>query len=140
MFYKTGWKDYKRAVTHQAPLSIAFSRQEYWSGLPFPSPADLLNTGIELRSSALQVDSLPTKLPGKVLDKRTIVFCFQKGSQKHPVWKIEHSSAIILFCFTEDRSMDLAEEKEVIFNIAVIILTTHIYEVSFCLNNCSDLR
>ena len=44
----------------QAPLSIGFSRQEYWSGLPFPSPGDLPNPGIEPRSPALQADSLPS--------------------------------------------------------------------------------
>ena len=49
-------------VTCQAPLSLGFSRQEYWSGLPFPSPGDLLNPGIESRSPALQADSLLTKL------------------------------------------------------------------------------
>ena len=46
----------------QAPLSMGFSRQEYQSGLLFPSPGDLLNPGIEARSPALQADSLPTKL------------------------------------------------------------------------------
>ena len=49
-------------VAHQAPLSMAFSRQEYWSGLPHPSPGDLPNPGIELEppmSPALQADSLP---------------------------------------------------------------------------------
>ena len=45
-------------VTLQAPLSVGFSRQEYWSGLPFPSPGDLLDPGIELGSPALSVDSL----------------------------------------------------------------------------------
>ena len=49
-------------VAHQAPLSMGFSRQEYWSGLPFPSPGDLPNLGIEPRSLALQEDSLPTEL------------------------------------------------------------------------------
>ena len=44
-------------VAHQAPLSLEFSRQEDWSGLPFPTPGDLSNPGIELRSSALQADS-----------------------------------------------------------------------------------
>ena len=48
-------------VAHQAPLSMGFPRQEYWSGLPFPSPGDLPNPGIKLRSSALQTDSLLTK-------------------------------------------------------------------------------
>ena len=46
----------------QAPLSMGFSRQEYWSGLPFPSPGDLLNPGIETGSPELQADSLPIEL------------------------------------------------------------------------------
>ena len=52
-------------VAHKAPLYVGFSRQEYWSGVPFPSPGDLPNPGIKPRSSALQADSLPTELPGK---------------------------------------------------------------------------
>ena len=52
-------------VAHQAPLSMEFSRQEYWSVLPFPSPGDLPNPGIESRSPALQADSLPSEQPGK---------------------------------------------------------------------------
>ena len=52
-------------VACQAPLSMGFSRQEYWSGLPFPSPGDLSNPGIEPGSSASQSDSLPTELQGK---------------------------------------------------------------------------
>ena len=50
------------AVAHQVPLSMRFSRQEYWSGLPFPSPGDLPNSGIKPTSPALQADSLPTEL------------------------------------------------------------------------------
>ena len=45
-------------LARQAPLSMGFSRQEYWSGLPFPSPGDLLNPGIEPRSPTLQADAL----------------------------------------------------------------------------------
>ena len=52
-------------VAHQAPLSMEFSRQEYWNGLPFPSPGYLPDPGIELRSSALQADSLPSDAPRK---------------------------------------------------------------------------
>ena len=52
-------------VAHQAPLSIESSRQDYWSGLPFPSPEDLPDPGIEPRSPELQGDSLPTEPPGK---------------------------------------------------------------------------
>ena len=51
----------------QAPLSMGFSRQEYGSGLPFPSPGGLPDPGIEPASPALQVDSLPTEPPGKPL-------------------------------------------------------------------------
>ena len=51
-------------VTGQAPLSIAFPRQEYWSGLPFPSPGHLLNPGIETMSPALQA-FFTTEPPGK---------------------------------------------------------------------------
>ena len=49
-------------VDCQAPLSMGFSRQEYWSGLPYPSPGDLPNPGIEPGSPALQADSLPSEL------------------------------------------------------------------------------
>ena len=52
-------------VARQAPLSMGFSRQEYWSGLPFPSPGGLPNPGIEPGSPALPADSLPTEPPGK---------------------------------------------------------------------------
>ena len=51
-------------VVYQASLSMGFSRQEYWSGLPFPSPGDLPDPGIEPRSSALQADALPSEPPG----------------------------------------------------------------------------
>ena len=55
-------------VACQAPLSMGFPRQEYWSGLPFPSPGDLPHPGTEtisLASPALQADSLPSEPPGK---------------------------------------------------------------------------
>ena len=45
-------------VAHQTPPSMGFSRQEYWSGLPFPSPGDLPNPGIEPRSPSLWADAL----------------------------------------------------------------------------------
>ena len=54
-------------VAYQAPPSMEFSRHEYWSGLPFPSPEDLPNPGIKPRSPALQADTLPSELPGKAL-------------------------------------------------------------------------
>ena len=54
-------------VAHQAPLSIGLSRKECWSGLPFPSPEDLPDPGIEPRSPALQADSLPSELQGRYI-------------------------------------------------------------------------
>ena len=52
----------------QAPLSMGFSRQEYWSGLPFPSPGDLPHSGMECGSPALQADSLPSGPLGGLLE------------------------------------------------------------------------
>ena len=52
-------------IARQAPLSMGFSRQEHWSGLPAPSPGDLPNPGIEPKSPTLQADSLPSEPPGK---------------------------------------------------------------------------
>ena len=52
-------------VGHQAPLSMGFSRQECWSGLPLPSPGDLPDPGIEAGSPALQAEPLPAEPPGK---------------------------------------------------------------------------
>ena len=54
-----------RVPLSMVPLSMGFSRQEYWSGLPFPSPGDLPDPGMEPGSPALQADSLPSELPGK---------------------------------------------------------------------------
>ena len=59
-------------AAHQAPLSVGFSRQEYWSGLPFSSPGALPDPGIEPASPvslALQEDSSPTEPLGKQMDK-----------------------------------------------------------------------
>ena len=53
------------SIAYQAPLSMGFSREEYWSGLPFPTPGDLPNPGIEPRSPRLQADSLPAEPQGK---------------------------------------------------------------------------
>ena len=52
-------------VAYEAPLSMEFSRQEYWSGLPYPSPGDLPDPGIEPRSPTWEADALPSEPPGK---------------------------------------------------------------------------
>ena len=51
-------------VAYQAPLTMGFSRQEYWSGLPFPSPGDFPDPGFDPGSPALQADSLPSEPQG----------------------------------------------------------------------------
>ena len=61
-------------VAYQAPLSIGFSSQGYWSGLPFPSPGDLPNPGIKPWSPTLPADALPFEPPGKV-DKGNHQIC-----------------------------------------------------------------
>ena len=60
-------------VAYQAPPSLGFSRQEYWSGLPFPSPGDLPNPGIEPGSPSLQADALPSEPPGKLTSPTSLV-------------------------------------------------------------------
>ena len=77
-FFLTMW-----TVAYQVPPSMGFSRQECWSGLPFPSPGDLPNPGIEPRSPALHADALPSEPPGKpvgqaVLGKKT---CANRGAR-----------------------------------------------------------
>ena len=61
-FFGTPW-----TVAHQPLWSMGFSRQEYWNGLPFPSPGDIPDPGIEPKSPALQADALPSEPPRKPL-------------------------------------------------------------------------
>ena len=63
--------------SRQAPLSVGFSRQEYWSGLPIPFPGDLSDPGIKLGSPALQTDSLPSEPPVRqFINVNFLVFYF----------------------------------------------------------------
>ena len=70
--FETRW-----TIPHRAPLSMGFSRQKYWNGLPFPSPADLPDPGIKPRSLALQADALTSEPPGKP-DQYIHFHCIQK--------------------------------------------------------------
>ena len=65
-------------VAYQAPPSMRFSRQEYWRGLPFPSPGDLPNSGTEPGSPALQAYALPSKPPGNWWVHHTWIFFSSK--------------------------------------------------------------
>ena len=64
-------------VAGQAPLSMGFSRQEYWSGLPFPSPGDLPNPGTEPWSPAWQADALSSEPPGNSSSTSFKIFYIQ---------------------------------------------------------------
>ena len=75
-----------------APLSMGFSRQEYWSGLLFPSPGYLPETGIKPRSPALQVDALPSEPPGKLKIVKisfTLGFAFSLKTYMHQKHKMK---------------------------------------------------
>ena len=65
--FATSWTVAYQAPPSMAPPSMGFSRQEYWSGLPFPSPGDLPDPGIKSRSPAFQADTLNSEPPGKPL-------------------------------------------------------------------------
>ena len=69
-------------VTHQPPLSMEFSTQEYWTGLPFPSLGDLPDPGIEPASPALQTDCLPSESSGKLRIVVCVAIPFCRGSSQ----------------------------------------------------------
>ena len=84
---------------HQAPLSMKFSRQEYWSGLPVPSPGDLPNPRIEPGFPTLQADSLPSEPPGKS------VVSMNKGVHLHYdlffIWHLNSTKAYLVSYLVE---------------------------------------
>ena len=86
----------------QAPLSMGFSRQEYWSGEPFPSPGDLPDPGIKPRSPTLQADALTSEPPGKPQSQSQIPIPIpKKGNAKecsnyHTIALISHTSKVML--------------------------------------------
>ena len=69
-------------VAYQAPPSMGFSRQEYWSGLPFPSPGDLPNPGIKPGSPAFQADALTSEPPGKPSTHKMLRECTLRGHEE----------------------------------------------------------
>ena len=80
-------------VAHQAALSMGFSKLEYWRGSPCPSPGDLPNPGIEARSPTLQVDSLPSELPGKPMNTGV-----GSPSRLQGIFLIQESNLYLLHC------------------------------------------
>ena len=72
---------------------MGFSRQGYWSGLPFPSPGDLPNPGIEPGSPALQADSLPTELQGKLNDNKLCAQSLSYIQLFEILWTVAHQAS-----------------------------------------------
>ena len=86
-------------AAHQAPLSMGFRRQEYWSGLPFPSPGDLPNPGIKPRPPALQADSLPS---GKARQGNVYLIKVTKENKKFSTRMGPHDQHIGPFPHTDE--------------------------------------
>ena len=130
------------AVAYQAPLSMGFSRQEYWSGLPFPSPGDLPNPGIEPGFPTLEADALTSEPPGN--QNKWLFFIRSIGTQtislssQEAIWKgkIQKSSQTWPYhhCFW------LAQPKRwpnkqiimaITYNIWRVLSTSHLERHSF---------
>ena len=89
-----------RTVACQAPLSMTFSRQEYWSGLPFPSPGDLPDPGIEPQSPTLKADALQSEPPGqscKLININLETIHTSHGLQNLKLWASCLNSLILNF-------------------------------------------
>ena len=81
------------AAAHQAPQSMGLSRQEYWSGLPFPSPGDLPDPGIEPWSPALQADALTSEPPGKPHASKAMLTTLQASLQQYVNYELQDVQA-----------------------------------------------
>ena len=95
-------------VAYQASQPMEFSRQEYWSRLPFPSPGDLPNPGIEPRSSTLQANSLQSEPPGKppqisisFINSKLKIFSLSQKYNPRTIWTLQwvQMCSIIVFTF-----------------------------------------
>ena len=109
-------------ATRQAPLSMGFSRQEYWSGLPFSSPRDLPNLGIESWSLALQADSLPSESPGKPM--KLLAQCLANSKYYYRIIFVKVTSwfSLSISKIAKQLSIQLLKSDFQIF--ALIILTS----------------
>ena len=94
-------------IAHQASLSMEFFRQEYSSGLPFPSLGDLPNPGVKAGSTALQADSLLSEPPGRPSEMESIVES-AKMSKGHLIHLIGYSD-----CYCQIAELSLCGEREI---------------------------
>ena len=109
-------------LVHQALLSMEISRQEYWNGLPFPSPRDLPNSGIEPGSPALQADTLPSEPPGK-LTKHVYIYIFQQKVLKRETRRKKDSifKALRRKIQQNDHSSNMINKIKAFFNQMKIV-------------------
>ena len=110
-------------IAHQAPPSTGFCRQEYWSGLPFPSPGDLPNPGIEPRSPPLQADALTSEPPGK-----PNAYIMNTGTNSSKEWKEEEMPPHlpVFICNAQPESLPFHEKSEELY------LQTQLLSASLC--------
>ena len=91
-------------VVHQAPLSMVFFMQEYWDGLPFPSPGDLPDPGMKPGSPALQADALPSEPPWKLHVPINNFQILELPSRQHLYWLF---TSFACRCFSHDQFSNL---------------------------------
>ena len=110
-------------VTYQAPLPMGFFRQDYWSGLPFPSPGDLPSPGIEPRSPALQADALTSEPLGKSFSLTDVVKTSDPLMNSFPIF----NTVIYLFSlsFFTITSVGFSERKAAAFGIPPCYVRLH---------------
>ena len=116
-------------IACQAPLSMGSSRQEYWSGLPFPSPGDLPHPGIEPVSPALQVDSLPLSPGGKPVNSAIYCICLkylrQRGWERVVYFLFEWTFSFLMWSIilrNKIRNVNCSERVEMLFYQATVLL------------------
>ena len=107
-------------IAHQA-LSVGFSRQEYWSGLPFPSPRDFPNPGIEHGSPALQADSLLPEPPGKP--------CLHRFTYSAVPYKLKHTIFILLHLLLSPSMFSRFIHMTACVTISLLFLTEYYFTV-----------
>ena len=92
--FATSW-----TIAHQVPLSLGFSKQEYWSKLPLPSPGDLPDPGIEPKSPEFQADSFLPEPPGNGHDQLLTTFSASFHSlEKWGLGEVENSKLLVMAC------------------------------------------